>query len=396
MSNLNIEQKLQTNGMPFVLDQFRHRIDEHIARVISELKRDGPEHNHPLIGRVYRWMNHYLDSGGKRMHGIAVILAYQACGGIDEEAVLPVAAALQLYHHHTLVHDDIYDEDLARRGWPTSHQAFAEWFRKTASGIDTSDHRVFTSDALRRGTITAFAYGKICRALPSHMILNTAFPSDARLDVARKLDWHDLFDNAAQLKDVYHEGGAMPDPQTCLENAWLKTGRLFEICAYAGSRLAGANVSQQRALETWASQSALAYQLQDDLEDLVLDSEKGKGRGIATDLLHCKPTYLYAMAKILAVDGDRESLVRWQSGEKAGLSVSDIIALLERSGAIAACRAEVTRCVNHAENALETAKPALKAEIRNRLREFAIYFVSPDYWQRSLIIDERRADALLT
>ena len=45
---------------------------------------------------------------------------------------LRVAAAIQLYHHHTMVHDDVYDEDTARRRWPTTHVAFADW---TFSGV---------------------------------------------------------------------------------------------------------------------------------------------------------------------------------------------------------------------------------------------------------------------
>ncbi|UUZ48666.1 hypothetical protein LP420_39285 [Massilia sp. B-10] len=56
------------------------------------------------------------------------------------------------------------------------------------------------------------------------------------LAVNADLEWHDLFDNAAQLKDVCHEGDPLFDSRSCLDNAWLKTGRLFEVCAAAGMR----------------------------------------------------------------------------------------------------------------------------------------------------------------
>lgn len=381
--------------MPAALDRLRQWIDECISRRAAELYEGGPEHEHPLIGRVYRWLRHYLDCGGKRMHGIAVVLAYRACGGTDEDAVLPVAAAFQLYHHHTLVHDDIYDEDIARRGWPTSHQAFASWFERSAPCAANGERRLFASDALRRGSIAAFAYGKICRALAGQMILASGFSAPARLDVANALERHDLFDNAAQLKDVYHEGGAMPDPQACFENAWLKTGRLFEVCAYAGARLAEAGASQQRAVEAWAGQAALAYQLQDDLEDLVIGSEKGQGRGIATDLLHCKPTYLYATAKALATGADRAALLRWQAGEKSGLDTGAIIAILERVGATAVCRREVARCVELASGALAGAQPPLARGSLQDMQEFVCYFVSSAYWRRPLTGGAGRASVLL-
>lgn len=380
--------------MPAALDRLRARIDERITQAIEDLERSGPEREHPLVGRVYRWMRHYLDCGGKRMHGIAVMLAYQASGGTEEDRILPVAAAMQLYHHHTLVHDDIYDEDRARRGWPTSHYAFARWYESDARNADQA-RRLFADNALRRGAIAAFAYGKIGRALASHMILDSQFDSQARLEVARALDWHDLYDNAAQLKDVHHEGETTLDPAQCLENAWLKTGRLFEVCAYAGARLANASGAQRNAVEVWAGQSALAYQLQDDLEDLETASEKGQGRGIATDLMHCKPTYLYALARQLSKDKDLDLLLRWQSGARGGLTTVDVIAVLERSGALAECRREVARCVERALSALDDVRDTMDADTQSKLRDFATYFVSPAYWRRTLSTDPRRAEALL-
>jgi geranylgeranyl diphosphate synthase, type I len=381
--------------MPRELDRLRQRIDRHISGLIDQLQESGPERDHPLISRIYRWMRHYLDCGGQRMHGLAVILAYQACGGTDEDAIVQVAAAFQLYHHHTLVHDDIYDEDMARRGWPTTHYAFGDWFLRNSGNTPCGERRIFTSDAVRRGTIAAFAYGKLGRALAGDLITGSSFPAEARLDVAAALDRHDLFDNAAQLKDVYHEGGAIPSLQACLDNAWLKTGRLFEVCAMAGALFAGASASQQRVLQTWAGQAALAYQLQDDLEDLATGSEKGQGRGIATDLLHCKPTYLYALAKTLATGTDRDVLARWQDGQKHGLHTDDIIAILDRCGALAGCAAEVTRCVERATGELKHTAPALEEASLPVLHDFVFHFVSRAYWHRRLSTDRGRASALL-
>ncbi|UUZ48665.1 polyprenyl synthetase family protein [Massilia sp. B-10] len=156
-------QPTDTAAMPDRLDQVRVAIDQELARIIDHLAGRGPEHGHPLIGRVYRWMRHYLANDGKRMHGIAVVLAHRACGGKLDQAILPVAAAMQLYHHHTLVHDDIYDEDHTRRGWPTAHAAFIAGSRSRPGRTDPST--VFAGKGMRRGVITAFAYGKICRAV---------------------------------------------------------------------------------------------------------------------------------------------------------------------------------------------------------------------------------------
>lgn len=388
----------EQTDMPAELDALRLAIDEEISRSIVFLEQAGPENKHPLIQRVYRWMRHYLDSGGKRMHGIAVVLAYQACGGKAIQSIIPFAAALQLYHHHTLVHDDIYDEDSARRGWPTSHLAFASLFRGregSRSAQKSSPSTLFTDDALRRGAITAFAYGKICRAMAGQALLRSGFPAEARLEVAMSLDVHDLYDNVAQIKDVYHEGDAMPLPDACLDNAWLKTGRLFEVCAYTGARLAEAQPEQLVALKTWAGQTAIAYQLQDDLEDLNVDSEKGQGRGIAADLLHCKPTYLYSLARTMASGADLEALLCWQGGDKQGLDVATISAILERCGAMARCQQEVERCLQRACIALSEAQPKFSAQACATMSAFSRYFLSPAYWRRHIAWELDRGQSLI-
>lgn len=382
----------ESGPLPTGMEFLRRAIDARLSDEISRLEATGPERDHVLIGRVYRWLRHYLDCGGKRFHGQVVMLAYRACGGEDEAGVASVAAALQLYHHHTLVHDDIYDEDVARRGWPASHEAFAQWMGNTGGA---GSGRVFAGDSIRRGAITAFAYGKICRALTGTMILESPFGSEARLQVMHALDEHDLFDNAAQLKDVYHEGAAIPPADDCLRNAWLKTGRLFELCADAGALLAGGDARMRSALRTWAGQSALAYQLQDDLEDLVPASEKGQGRGIATDLLHCKPTYLYAKAMELAGDDDLNALTRWQKGDKRALSTHDIIGILERSGAIDATTARVRECVEAARSAVSATESGIDPLHQPALHGLTEYFVSAAYWRRPVTVAPQRAQALL-
>lgn len=379
--------------IPETLDVWRRAIDGEIADIITDLERGGPEHDDPLIGRVYRWMRHYLDIGGKRIHGITVVLAHLACTGRADQAIVAVAAGIQLYHHHTLVHDDIYDEDRYRRGWPTSHIAFASLF------ADRHDARpgnpLFVGEDLRRGAITAFAYGKVCRALAGHALLRSDFPAEARLAAATVLDWHDLYDNAAQLKDVGFEGETMPSAEACLANAWLKTGRLYEVCAEIGARLGGATEPQRAALTTWAGQTGIAYQLTDDLEDLNVDSEKGQGRGVATDLLRRKGTYLFALAKTLATGTDRARLASWQSGIDTGTDPGGIIEILRRCGAIAACRAEVERCLERASTALEAADPAFDAAVVADMVAFSRYGVSPAYWQRRIVNDPDRSRALL-
>lgn len=384
-----------TTGMSPTLEAWRRRIDDRIAEVVDDLERDGPEHDDPLIRRVYRWLRHYLDIGGKRIHGLTVVLAHRACTGEAGTDILRVAAGMQLYHHHTLVHDDIYDEDVSRRGWPTSHMAFAALLADAGDAAETAPHPLFVREDLRRGAITAFAYGKVCRALAGQALLDSTFPAEARIAAASTLDRHDLYDNAAQLKDVGFEGTAMPSADACLANAWLKTGRLYEVCADIGALLAGARPSRRSALTTWAGQTGIAYQLTDDLEDLNADSEKGQGRGVATDLLRRKGTYLFALATALATGADRDTLTAWQSGADTGADAAAVTDILYRCGAVAACRGEVERCLHRAAAALDAAEPAFDPAVVTEMVDFSRYGASPGYWRRTIVNDPARARALL-
>ena len=384
-----------SDGAGRELEAIKVAIDEELRAQIVWLEAEGPDHAHPLMSRVYRWFRHYLNSNGRRMHGLAVVLAYRACGGRDLARIYPVAAAFQLYHHHTLVHDDIYDGDDLRRGWPTTHRAFARYLEGAgyASKIATarSNGDLFTTEALRRGTIAAIAYGKIGRALAAHMIGEAAFPAPAVLDVMQALNGHDLFDNAGQLKDVHHEGATTPAPQACLENAWLKTGRLFEVCAYAGARLASGTQSQTGALKTWAGLSALAYQLQDDMEDLVAESEKGQGRGVGRDVAQLKPTYLHAVARTLATGDDAALLGGWRGGD----DVTALTEVFDRCGATAAVRQKIAEVVGEAKRPLAGATLAFDAPDVSLMASFTDYFVSPEYWRRGIGRHEADAVALM-
>jgi geranylgeranyl diphosphate synthase, type I len=379
------------------LEDFKQEIDSIIKHQIDELVTQGPMVDHPFIHKVYEWANHYLDNHGRRMHGIAVILAYQAAEGKDLYRIIKIAAALQLYHHHTLVHDDIYDEDLMRRGWPTTHEAFANWFAK-GDHHHNSPRRLFISDGKRFGTIAAFAYGKIIRALAFHLILTSGFSEKEVLKVVRLLNWHDIYDNTAQLKDIYCEKSNVSISE-CLTNAWLKTGKLFEVCAEIGSLLAKASQLQVDALKKLIGNIGLAYQLQDDLEDLSCDSEKGQGRGIGADLLCRKSTYLYALAQEMAQEEDRLVLTKWQKKSSDtfadSLEIKRVLEILKEIDIEKVCQHKIKELCSEGFSATLSAKPKIREELVENLKEFADYFLSREYWKRKIASGKLKAELLL-
>jgi geranylgeranyl diphosphate synthase type I len=273
------------------IDSLVEAVNNEISALLDTNLRQAPARENPGVRRVYDGIYEYLLNSGKRMHAISVILAFRAVGGQQIRQILPVAAGFQLYHYHTLIHDDIYDEDDLRRGLPTFHRAFADWYGSGgASGQGSTKCRLFLGKEGRAGAVAAFAQGKIVHALALRAIFSARFSAEALNAVVQEVNRHDLTDNAGQLLDVLHEGRLLPEKSECLEIARVKTGRLFAVGVECAARLAAGTESQVKALSGWIEKVATAYQLQDDLSDLDTFSEKGRGRCVGTDLRHIKPT----------------------------------------------------------------------------------------------------------
>jgi geranylgeranyl pyrophosphate synthase len=362
-------------------------INGELRRVLDQATRRAPDGDHALIARVYRSLHAYLDNGGRRLHGASQLLAWRSVGGAPADAILPVVAGFQLYHHHTLVHDDIYDDDARRRGSPTIVRAFADWFAAAGeSATGAGDVGLFRGDSERRGAVAGFAQGKIVHAIAFDAILGAAFAPAELLAAVRALNWHDLHDSAAQMLDVYHEGPRIPRIEGCVEIARKKTGRLFGVGAEVAAQLGKASPGQRAALVEWATALGVAYQLQDDLEDLEHDSEKGMGRGVGTDLRTAKPTLVMALALDRATPCDRRRLEDWltRPGLRAAEHIDEIADIVRSTGAPAACRAHIEAVVAGGAHALATADPALDPAVVPELIALADYGISPAYWRRAL------------
>jgi geranylgeranyl pyrophosphate synthase len=192
-------------------------------------------------------MRHLLFPGGKRFRPALALAAARAAGG-DPEAAVPVAAAVELVHTYSLVHDDLpcMDDDALRRGRPTVHVAFDE---ATA---------VLAGDAL-----LAEAFRVLLEA--------EGLSPEARLGAAR-----DLAEAAGsralvggQAEDLAAEAApdAGPDAEAV---AWIherKTAALMRAAVVGGARVVGADPATLQRLDRFARDAGVAFQIADDLLD---------------------------------------------------------------------------------------------------------------------------------
>src|SRR5579864_2110072 len=206
--------------------------------------------------------HHILEAGGKRVRPRLTLLAYEALGGSDLDRVVPVAAAVELVHTATLVHDDINDHGLLRRGRPTIN---ARWGRTFA---------LLTGD---------FLFTKVYQLMAPYGKLNEEF---AQATVALV--------EGETLQAAAAKNGQL-DRETYMRVIAKKTAVLFAMAAKVGAMFGQGTDAQNGALSQYGFNIGLAFQIVDDILDLIADSQQlGKtsgidvvqGRGLVTALAH--------------------------------------------------------------------------------------------------------------
>lgn len=219
---------------------------------------------------IHEAMRYSLFAGGKRIRPILAIAAAEALGG-KTQGLLPVAAALELIHTYSLIHDDLpaMDNDDLRRGRPTCHKVYGEAIAILAGdGLLTLAFEVL-SDPKRLKAVDAATMVSIIREIGS---ASGVFGMVG-----------------GQVVDIQSEGREIDFPT--LEYIHThKTGALIRASIRTGALAAGAGKEQRDAMTRYAEQVGLAFQIADDILDITATEEE-LGKDIGSDLKKGKKTF---------------------------------------------------------------------------------------------------------
>lgn len=262
-------------------------------------------------------MRYSVFAGGKRLRPVLTLAAAQTCAGVLQSPAsdalalaLPSAAAIEMIHTYSLIHDDLpaMDDDTLRRGRPTLHVVYGD-------GI-----AILAGDGLHAEAFALLARRPV-----------TGDPEIA----SRKLRVIDVIGASAgasgmvggQAIDLQASGQAT-GPRTSLDADGLrdmharKTGALIRASALSGAIMAGAPTDMVEAVDRYATETGLAFQIVDDILDVegtAADLGKTAGKDRALD----KPTYpqLFGVAQSrqLAADAVRRAHEALASGGLDGL-----------------------------------------------------------------------------
>jgi len=216
-------------------------------------------------------MRYSVFAGGKRLRPILALAAGEAVGG-DPEPILPAACAIELIHTCALIHDDLpaLDGDNYRRGKLTNHKVFGE------------DIAIVAGDGLLTYAFellgTVYGNGIVGPAVALRLVLEIAAAAGITGMVA------------GQVLDLRSEG-EKPNAEMlrCIHRQ--KTGDMITVSTRVGAIVSGANKAQLTALTEYACNLGLAFQISDDVLDVVGDRKK-LGKTVGKDADQKKMTYV--------------------------------------------------------------------------------------------------------
>jgi octaprenyl-diphosphate synthase len=260
---------------------------------------------------------HIIASGGKRMRPRLVFLAYLAAGGQRMAEAVPLAAAIELVHTATLVHDDINDHSLTRRGKITVH---ARWGR--TFGLLTGDY-LFT---------------KVYEMMAPYGRTFNMLMADACVKLVE----------GETLQAAAAKSGQM-DRETYKRIIARKTASLFEAGARMGAALAGAGEEIVEALAEYAYNLGLAFQIVDDILDIVGDPE-ALGKPVGGDLVRGEGV-------MIAQNGKHSGITTTAAVAEAD-PIQEMMIRLRDSGAVDIARDQAHELAERARTALAPLAPS--------------------------------------
>ena len=217
-------------------------------------------------------MRYSLFAGGKRVRPILCLAAAQVIAGEEniDQAVLPIACALECVHTYSLIHDDLpaMDDDALRRGKPTNHTVFGE------------AQAILAGDGLQ-----AFAFDLLSN--PDYNTINPKASLEIVFTIARAAGPLGMV--GGQSLDVANEGKNIPfELLRTIHRS--KTGALITASVTAGCIAAGATGRQRTALTDYGDAIGLAFQIVDDLLNVESTTEQ-LGKAAGSDVKRGKATY---------------------------------------------------------------------------------------------------------
>lgn len=286
------------------INPLRTSIELELQKQVSRLDQPNTTSFHEMLTYHMGWTGEGAgpDATGKRIRPLMVLLCTSASGG-DWNKALPAAAAVELVHNFSLVHDDIQDNSPKRRGRDT---AWTIW-----------------------GAPMAINIGDALFVLSNQAIIDLKdnYPSDIVVRASELLHATCLELTRGQFMDISYEERT----DLTVENYWPmvagKTAALLSACCHLGALLGGADEAKQDSYRSFGQYLGLAFQVQDDILG-IWGNEAVTGKSAASDLLEGKNS----LPVLAGLSANGEFAERWKKGPIKQNEVEELVKLLATEG----------------------------------------------------------------
>jgi geranylgeranyl diphosphate synthase type I len=310
----------------------------------------------PYYGMIFYhlgWMDKNLspreESSGKRLRPLLCLLSCEASGG-DWRQSLPAAAAVELVHNFSLIHDDIEDNSLERRHRPTLWGLWGQ-----AQGINAGDGL---------SVISRFAL---------HRLLARGVPADKAILAFKIFDEACLKLTEGQYLDLTFEGQETVNVEMYLQMINKKTAALIRCATHLGALLGTEDQETIEYYRLFGQQLGLAFQIVDDILG-IWGQEETTGKAVGEDIINKKKSLpiVYALEK---GDGELQEIYRRET-----IGPQEVETVMRILGGLGAREYAHEIANQHRQSALDTLeRTGIQNQAHDKLRELALFLVEREY-----------------
>ena len=309
------EQKASLEEIRSIVSEEWSLLDQEIEKQLSS--------DIELINNISQYI---VNSGGKRIRPLIVLLSARACGASDLDRIVKAAAMIEFIHTATLLHDDVVDNSDSRRGIKTAHQSFG------------NESTILVGD---------FLYSRAFQIMVqiNHMGIMEVM-SDATNTIAE-----------GEVLQLINSGNPKINKEQYLEVIYRKTGKLFEAAMVVGGLLSNQSQTVLTTLQLFGKELGMAYQIVDDVLDYSSSFEI-MGKDVGDDLAEGKVTLpmIYTLERAMP---DMQEIIGQAILNKDSKNADKIIGSIQSTGSIASSvndAKEKTEFALHSIQSLDNSK----------------------------------------
>jgi len=309
------EQKASLEEIRSIVSEEWSLLDQEIEKQLSS--------DIELINNISQYI---VNSGGKRIRPLIVLLSARACGASDLDRIVKAAAMIEFIHTATLLHDDVVDNSDSRRGIKTAHQSFG------------NESTILVGD---------FLYSRAFQIMVqiNHMGIMEVM-SDATNTIAE-----------GEVLQLINSGNPKINKEQYLEVIYRKTGKLFEAAMVVGGLLSNQSQTVLNTVQLFGKELGMAYQIVDDVLDYSSSFEI-MGKDVGDDLAEGKVTLpmIYTLERAMP---DMQEMIGQAILNKDSKNADKIIGSIQSTGSIASSvndAKEKTEFALHSIQSLDNSK----------------------------------------